>query len=99
MFLMYVDESGDVGMSPKSPSRYFVLSGLVVHELRWADYLDQLINFRRALKAKFGFRLREEFHASQLINTPGALGRIKKHDRLEILRLYADQLAQMSDFK
>lgn len=97
MFLMYVDESGDVGMSPNSPSRYFVLSGLVVHELRWADYLDQLINFRRTLNTKFGFRLREEFHASELINAPGALGRIKKHDRLEILRLYADQLAQMSD--
>ena len=34
MYLMYVDESGDVGMV-NSPSRYFVLVGLVLHELRW----------------------------------------------------------------
>ena len=29
---MYVDESGDVGLVG-SPTRYFVLVGLVVHEL------------------------------------------------------------------
>jgi hypothetical protein len=97
MYLMYIDESGDIGLGSASPTRHFVLSGLVIHELRWADYLDQLIGFRRALRAKYGFRLREEFHASALINTPGALGRIKKYDRLEILRMYADQLASMTD--
>ena len=32
MFLMYVDESGDAGLVG-SPTRYFVLTGLVVHEL------------------------------------------------------------------
>jgi len=33
---MYVDESGDSGLpSDGSPTRYFCLSGLVVHELRW----------------------------------------------------------------
>lgn len=31
MYFMYVDESGDPGMLV-SPTRYFVLSGLVVHE-------------------------------------------------------------------
>jgi hypothetical protein len=49
MYLMYVDESGDCGMT-KSPSRYFVLTGLVVHEVRWTDCLEKLIEFRRRMR-------------------------------------------------
>lgn len=96
MFLMYVDESGDVGMV-NSPTRYFVLSGIVIHELRWMPYLEQLIAFRRHLGAKYGLKLREEIHASAFINNPGDLIRIKRHDRLAILREFADQLASMPD--
>lgn len=95
---MYIDESGDVGLGVHTPTRYFVLSGLIVHEVRWSAYLDELIRFRQMLKTRFGFRLREEFHASQLMSSPGTLKRIPKHHRLEILRLYADQLALMKDF-
>lgn len=96
MYLMYVDESGDCGLV-NSPSRYFVLTGLVVHELRWRTYLDQLITFRRQIKDQFGLRLREEIHASEMINKPGDLVRIKRYDRLAILRQFADELATMSD--
>lgn len=94
MYLMYVDESGDVGLNG-SPTQYFVLTGMVIHELRWQQTLDELIQFRRSLKAKFGLRLREEIHASPLLSRPGALARIHKSLRLEILRRYADQLAAM----
>ncbi len=61
MFLMYVDESGDCGLK-NSPTRYFVLRGLVVHELRWQSCLDQIIAFRRRIRQQFGLRLREELH-------------------------------------
>jgi hypothetical protein len=97
MFLMYVDESGDAGLV-NSPTRYFVLSGLVIHELRWSEYLNELIKFRRYLSEKYTLRLREEIHASAFINNPGPLVRIKRHDRLAILREYADQLVSMRDF-
>jgi len=33
LYLLYVDESGDTGLTG-SQSRYFILSGFVVHELR-----------------------------------------------------------------
>lgn len=94
MYLMYVDESGDCGMV-NSPSRYFVLTGMVVHELRWRAYLDQLIAFRQQIKQQFGLRLREEIHASEMINKPGGLVRIKRYDRLAILRAFAEELATM----
>jgi hypothetical protein len=93
---MYVDESGDCGLV-NSPTRYFVLSGLVVHELRWQIYLEELIKFRQQLKQKYGLRLREEFHAAALINHPGVLVRIKRNDRLTMIREYADFIASLKD--
>jgi len=96
MYLMYIDESGDVGIA-NSPSRYFVLCGIVLHELRWSAYLDELIAFRREIKTVFGLKLREEIHSSALINKPGDLARIPKHQRLEIIRRMADKLSTMTD--
>lgn len=34
MHLMYVDESGDTGVT-NSPTKHFALSSLIVHELHW----------------------------------------------------------------
>lgn len=93
---MYVDESGDPGMT-NSPTRYFALSGLVIHELRWKSYLDELVTFRRDLKQRFGLKLREEIHAGAMLTRPGGLNRIPKHQRLEIIRRFADQLASMPE--
>lgn len=96
MYLMYVDESGDCGLS-NSPTRYFILTGLVIHELRWQIYLNQIISFRQRMRERFGLRLREEIHAAAFINNPGELVRIKRNDRLTILRTFADELAGMID--
>lgn len=82
---MYVDESGDTGLI-RSPGRYFILSGLVIHELRWNDFLNDLINFRRHLRNTKGLKLREEIHASRFITKPADLVRIKRNDRLDILK-------------
>lgn len=97
MYLMYADESGDTGLVG-SPTRYFVLTGVVVHELRWQPYLDQLIAFRRGLRITYGMKLREEFHSAQMLRNPGALIRIPRHDRLAMMREFADQIAGMADF-
>lgn len=94
MYIMYADESGDCGMV-NSPTRYFVLSGLVIHELRWQDCLDRLINFRKKMQQTFGLRMREEIHGSVMINRPGPLMRIKRNDRLTILRAFANELSTM----
>src|SRR5712692_9972071 len=93
---MYVDESGDSGLV-QSPTRYFALTGLVIHELRWRTYLDSLIQFRRQMKATYGLRLREEFHSSGMISKPGVLARINRYQRLAMIRHFADTLSQMGD--
>lgn len=96
MFLMYVDESGDSGLN-NSPVNYFVLSGLVIHELRWRILLDELIEFRRYLKNSKGLKLRDEIHASEMINKPGNLIRIKRNDRVDIMKKCINWLASKGD--
>jgi hypothetical protein len=98
MYLMYVDESGDSGLVD-SPTGYFVLSGLVVHESRWEDTLDRMVAFRRRMRTSFGLLMRDEIHASRFINHPGELVRIKRNIRLSILKFLADELAGMSDLR
>jgi hypothetical protein len=93
MFLMYVDESGDPGLN-NSNSKYFALSGLVLHELRWQVFMDQIIQFRQRMKSAFGLKLREEIHAAHFINRPGNLARIHRNDRLTILRSFANEYSQ-----
>ena len=96
MYVMYVDESGDCGLVG-SPTDYFVLTGLVIHELRWQDALHTVIDFRRGIKSKFGLGVRDELHAGDLMSRPGKLVAIKKYDRLAIIREFADCLAGLAD--
>jgi hypothetical protein len=104
MYLMYADESGDCGMpADGSPTRYFCLSGVVVHELRWLDTINELLNFRRWLRARYGVFLKAEIHAGEMISKPGKLDptlqRLRKHERLAIIRQLADKLATLSDIR
>jgi hypothetical protein len=98
MFLMYVDESGDPG-APGTPgtTSLFVLTGLVLHELRWHDCLTELIDFRRWCRGRYGLKLREEIHASKMLNHPGPLARIPRHDRMAIVHAYARRLAAIPE--
>jgi hypothetical protein len=96
MFLMFADESGDPGLV-NSPSSFFALTGLVVHELRWKTCLNRILDFRRKLRNDVGLKLREEIHARELISQPGPLARIPKHLRLKIIRDFTDELASMQE--
>lgn len=96
MYYLYVDESGDPGIV-NSPTRYYVLAGLVVHELIWKEWLERLIAMRRQMKNRYGLKMREEIHAAPFIQKPGDLARIPKHHRLLILREVLDTLAAWTD--
>jgi len=63
---MYVDESGDTGLTG-SPTRYFTLTGVVLHELSWQEYLDRLVAFRQRMRHSFGLLMREEIHSAHFI--------------------------------
>jgi hypothetical protein len=93
MYLMYVDESGDSGLV-NSPTNYFCLSGIIVHESRWRDFLNVLIAFRRTMKSVHGLPVRAEIHASEYIR--GSVFGLPRQARLAILRNTIDELAKLN---
>jgi hypothetical protein len=70
---------------------------MVIHELIWQRQLNDLIDFRRFLRRKYGLKLREEIHASDMISNPGTLMRIRKDLRLQILKHCIDWLATQTN--
>jgi hypothetical protein len=92
-----VDESGDTGLQASSTS-YFSLSGIVVHESRWRDFLSQILTLRKTLRSIYALPLRAEIHAAEFIGSRiRAIGGkdIRRYDRLAILRNTLDELAKM----
>ena len=94
MYLMYVDESGDPGLV-RSPNQYFVLSGLVMHELRWREFMDQTMVFRQRMKRTYGLGIRDEIHAAEFVRSSGSTG-LKRNIRYLILRHFAVELSRMN---
>jgi Protein of unknown function (DUF3800) len=93
MYLMYVDESGDTGIKD-TPSRFFVLSGMIIHESRWRDMHAHMLQFRRKMKEIYGLPTRTEIHASEYIRRPPHPN-IDKFQRLSILRNYLDEISRL----
>jgi hypothetical protein len=94
MYLMYVDESGDPGLVG-SPKNYFALSGLVIHESRWRDFVAQMKAFRNTMRTAHGLPVRTEIHASDYIKK-APIKRMAPHVRLAVLRNLIDELAKMN---
>jgi len=88
---MYIDESGDCGTG-NSPTRYFILSAIVIHELDWRGTLQRLVEFRQMLRDTKGLKVSDEIHCTHFINKPGELIRIKRNDRLDIMKKCMDWL-------
>jgi hypothetical protein len=91
MYIMYVDESGDTGLV-NSPTRYFALSGIVVHESRWREFINTLIAFKKTLRSVYDLPLRTEIHASHYINHKPI--DLPRYQRLAILRNTLDELTK-----
>lgn len=86
MYLMYVDECGDSGLSPGS-SDYFILSGMVIHEAYWMSTLRAYTEMRNRLQQKYGFQTTRELHAGEMIGRASKkYSDVKRSDRLLMFR-------------
>lgn len=98
MYLMYVDESGDTGRAPGA-TRFFCLSGIVVHESQWRPFINALVNHRKVLSANYGLPVLTEIHAAEYLNhtiyTKKPKRALKRHERLAILRNVLDELSKL----
>lgn len=63
--LAYFDESGDSGLV-NSPTRFFVLSCVLVPEGQWLSSLDEIVTLRRWLRQKRNIPSRPEIKATDI---------------------------------
>ena len=68
---MYLDESGDAGVGPGSPTPTYTVACVLVHATHWVALFEDLLRFRRYLSQNFGLRMREEVKANQLVKGGG----------------------------
>jgi hypothetical protein len=96
MYYLYIDESGDTGHI-NSPTNYFVLTGLVIHETNWRTFLDDLVRFRQNLRGVYGLKLKEEIHAMPFVQKSHPMPGMAKNIKIYILRQCIDWMAARSD--
>lgn len=70
MYAAYFDESGDSGIVG-SPTKFFVLACVLVHETTWLEALDDLIELRRELSRNHGIPTRPEMKGKHFKNARG----------------------------
>lgn len=80
MYLAYFDESGDTGVT-KSPTTWFVIGAVLVHETVWAVTLDALVTLRRRLRDTLGISPREELKAGHFQSGRGPFSHLNMPHR------------------
>src|SRR5829696_3523451 len=71
MFLAYMDDSGDPGVHPGSPTPTYTISCVFVRDTSWVPLFEDPIRFRRYLRQNFGLRMRGEVKANELVKGSG----------------------------
>ncbi len=88
MYLAYLDESGDSGLG-NSPTHFFVLACVLVHESNWLGDLNLLVDLRRDLRATYGIPTRPEIKATDMVGNRGILRQLKNQlARPERIRMF-----------
>jgi Protein of unknown function (DUF3800) len=88
LILEYVDDSGDSGLDDKSPTRYFVLTTMIVYEQSWNDTFHKIKEFRKELKKEYKINLQDELKANYLFRKQGFAHRLNlsENTRVEIYK-------------
>lgn len=95
MYLCYFDESGDDGF-PNYSSEQFVLTALYFRATSWKDNFLQLYEFRKSLKSKYNFPVKEEFHTRAFIQDKKPYhGLYNNEIRKEILFTYFSFISKL----
>jgi len=96
MQITYYDESGDDGY-PAYSSPHFTMSCLYLHYLNWKTTFDDILEFRRNLKASYGFPVKLELHTKHFVLNKKPYKELKLSDaqRINIIDLFCDLIANL----
>ena len=95
MILQYVDDSGDVGLVAKSPTRFYVLSTMIIYEDDWNETFRQIKQFRIELQKKYKIKMSDEMKANHLIRKQGFAYRLNLNETTRII-IYRSALKLLS---
>lgn len=96
MYLAYLDESGDSGVGANTPTGFFVVACVLIHEADWVESLDALKYWRSSMRATCGLPVRAEVKASAGFLRGGGAFKGLGLDRPARMQLYADSLEYAS---
>lgn len=82
MYLAYMDDSGDPGVDPGSPTPTYTIACVFVRDQHWVSLFEDLLGFRRYLRANFGLRMRQEVKANELVKGSGPWATLGLGDRI-----------------
>lgn len=77
-----MDESGDPGVNPGSPTPTYTVSCLFIHATHWVALFEDMLKFRRYLSQNFGLRMRQEVKANELVKGSGPWAALPFGDRV-----------------
>ncbi len=77
-----MDDSGDPGVNPGSPTPTYTIACVFVRDAHWVPLFEDLIGFRRYLRANFGLRMRQEVKANELVKGGGPWASLPIGDRV-----------------
>lgn len=85
VYLAYTDESGDSGYV-NSPTKFFVINCVLIHETAWQGILNSIIDVRRELKDRYGIPVRNELKAAHFVYKRGPFQEldIRRSERIGI---------------
>ncbi len=93
MYICYFDESGDDGY-PNYSSQLFVLSCLYMHQSSWKNNYEEIHEYRKRLKDRFGLPVKREFHTMHFLTDKGPYhGKYSPEIRKELLENMCDFFA------
>jgi hypothetical protein len=72
VLIAYVDESGDTGLIQLGGSLTYTLGCILIDADQWPRAFEEMLTFRRRLKATFGVPVRAEIKANYLLRNRGA---------------------------
>lgn len=94
--IVYFDETGDDGANTSS-SDTFILTSMSMSSESWQSNYDIMKNFRKELKAEYGFHVSQEMHTKQFLTdkNPYRSYNWTKEQKIEILKKFTIVISEL----
>jgi len=98
MHLIYLDESGDPGLT-NSPGHHYIIAGFAVHSDDWHAIDARLRGFRAWAKEQYGLREDHEIHAAEFLGAANVHCGLRRDHRLLIVRSLLRLLSESPELR